>query len=163
MNRGVREPPLPAVSSRVLPLLSSWRENPRLGQRSTNVPDRDRSATSLWMTDRGQCLFKRERAEVDQGLGKSKEIWPPLAIRSDEKFSPRGVTKEEGKMERLRHRLKRTAQRAFDHQAQLTRYRKFDFDQVATTAVDILRREHDPSHSCQGSGATHSTHGSTVV
>ena len=69
------------------------------------------------MIDSGQCLFKRERAEVDQGLGKSKEIWRPLAIRSDERFSARGVIKEEGKVERLRHRLKRTAQRAFDHQA----------------------------------------------
>ena len=29
MNRGVREPPLPAVSSRVLPLLSSHRADPR--------------------------------------------------------------------------------------------------------------------------------------
>jgi hypothetical protein len=103
------------------------------------------------MTARGQCLFKRDGAEVDQGLGKSKEIWPPLAIRSDERVSARGVIKEEGKVERLRHRLERTAQRAFDHQALLTRYRKFDFDQVATTAVDILRREHDPSHSRQGS------------
>ena len=86
-------------------------------------------------------------------LGKSEEIGPPLKICADEGFSARRVTDEEGKVERLCDRFKRTTQRPFDYQAQLTRYRQFESDQFTAAAVDILRCEHDPSDGGWGSRA----------
>jgi hypothetical protein len=79
--------------------------------------DGGRSAASIGVTDRGKCVLKRERVKVDEGLGKSEEIGPLLAIRSDEGFSMRRVTDEKGKVERLHHRFERTAQGAFDYEA----------------------------------------------
>ena len=62
---------------------------PRLVQRLRMQPDRGRSAVFISVSDRGKCLLKRERAQVDEGLGKNEEIGPLLEICADEGF-PRG-------------------------------------------------------------------------
>jgi hypothetical protein len=51
-------------------------------ERSRMSLDGGRSAASIGVTDRGKCVLKRERVKVDEGLGKSEEIGPLLAIRS---------------------------------------------------------------------------------
>jgi hypothetical protein len=111
------------------------------------------SAGRLQAPYRGDGLLERERAEADERLGKREESRTLFAIRSYERLSSWSLAEKEGKVESLRQRLERTAYRTFNVQVQLTWYREVHFDQAPSTAVEILRGEHNPSHGSQGSRA----------